>query len=81
MTPKRDDVDLELIEAATGVAKTRCRRDNHTVACTARCGGGEIVTAAARVLDSRAALSFPATTAALNWELGAFEAQTRKYRK
>ena len=45
MTPKKYDVDIELIEAATSVAKTRCRRDNHTVACAARCSGGQIVTA------------------------------------
>jgi cytidine deaminase len=45
MTPTKDDVDFELIEAATSVAKTRCRRDNHTVACAARGSGGQIVTA------------------------------------
>jgi cytidine deaminase len=45
MTPRTDDVDYELIEAATHVAKTYCRRDNHTVASAARCRDGNIVTA------------------------------------
>ena len=45
MTPKKDDVDFEVIEAATRVAKAHCRSENHTVACAARCKGGQIVTA------------------------------------
>jgi cytidine deaminase len=38
-------VDHELIEAATEVARTRCRGDNHTVAAAARARDGRIVTA------------------------------------
>jgi len=41
MTP----VDLELIEAAAHVARTRCRGDNHTMAAAARTHDGRIVTA------------------------------------
>jgi cytidine deaminase len=44
MTPRTNDVDHELIEAATIVAKTYCRRENHTVASAARCRNGCIVT-------------------------------------
>ncbi|WP_030449735.1 cytidine deaminase family protein [Actinocatenispora sera] len=39
-------VDHELVEAATRVAATRCRGDNHTVAAAARARDGRIVTAA-----------------------------------
>ncbi|MCF6526193.1 cytidine deaminase [Streptomyces sp. JJ36] len=39
------DVDHELIEAATHVARTRCRGDNHTVASAARARDGRIITA------------------------------------
>jgi cytidine deaminase len=45
MAPRTENVDHELIEAATIVAKTRCRRGNHTVASAARCRDGHIVTA------------------------------------
>jgi cytidine deaminase len=38
-------VDHELIHAATHVARTRCRGDNHTVAAAARAADGRIVTA------------------------------------
>ncbi|MEU6657998.1 cytidine deaminase [Streptomyces sp. NPDC046821] len=38
-------VDHELVEAATHVARTRCRGDNHTVAAAARASDGRIVTA------------------------------------
>jgi cytidine deaminase len=44
MTPRTDDVDHELIEAATRVARAYCRRDNHTVASAARSRDGHIVT-------------------------------------
>lgn len=44
MNPRTGQVDNELIEAATNVAKTFCRRDNHTVASAARCRDGHIVT-------------------------------------
>ncbi|WP_372347660.1 cytidine deaminase [Streptomyces sp. KL116D] len=37
-------MDHELIEAATEVARTRCRGDNHTVAAAARNRDGRIVT-------------------------------------
>lgn len=38
-------VDHELIQAATEVARTRCRGDNHTVAAAGRARDGRIVTA------------------------------------
>ncbi|MET9330552.1 cytidine deaminase [Streptomyces cellulosae] len=38
------DVDEELVAAATEVARTRCRGDNHTVAAAARAADGRIVT-------------------------------------
>jgi cytidine deaminase len=38
-------VDQELVEAATHVARTRCRGDNHTMASAARAADGRIVTA------------------------------------
>ncbi|MFI0717788.1 cytidine deaminase [Streptomyces sp. NPDC021224] len=39
------DVDRELVEAATRVARERCRGDNHTVAAAGRGADGRIVTA------------------------------------
>lgn len=39
------DIDRELIEAATRVARERCRGDNHTVAAAGRGTDGRIVTA------------------------------------
>lgn len=45
MTTQTHGVDHELIEAATHVARTRCRGDNHTVAAAARARDGRIVTA------------------------------------
>lgn len=39
------NVDHELVDAATHVARTRCRGDNHTVAAAARTPDGRIVTA------------------------------------
>lgn len=39
------DVDQELVAAATHVARTRCRGDNHTMAAAARATDGRIVTA------------------------------------
>ena len=44
MTPRTGDVDHELIEAATNVARSHCRRENHTVASAARSRDGHIVT-------------------------------------
>lgn len=38
-------VDHELVRAATEVARTRCRGDNHTVAAAARARDGRIITA------------------------------------
>ncbi|MFI7688631.1 hypothetical protein ACIBQ6_06130 [Nonomuraea sp. NPDC049655] len=38
-------VDRELVQAATEVARTRCRGDNHTMAAAARARDGRIVTA------------------------------------
>ena len=38
-------VDHELVQAASHVARTRCRSDNHTVAAAARARDGRIVTA------------------------------------
>lgn len=45
MTTRTDPVDHELVQAATHVARTRCRGDNHTVAAAARARDGRIVTA------------------------------------
>ncbi|MGY0024116.1 cytidine deaminase family protein [Streptomyces sp. cg35] len=45
MTTQAHHVDHELVEAATHVARTRCRGDNHTVAAAARARDGRIVTA------------------------------------
>ncbi|NRQ36548.1 cytidine deaminase [Nonomuraea sp. NN258] len=45
MTIRTGPVDHELIEAASHVAATRCRGDNHTMAAAARAGDGRIVTA------------------------------------
>ena len=45
MTAQTGQVDQELIKAATHVAATRCRGDNHTVAAAARAKDGRIVTA------------------------------------
>ncbi|MFJ9043552.1 cytidine deaminase family protein [Streptomyces sp. NPDC102347] len=39
------DVDQELVAAATDVALTRCRGDNHTMAAAARASDGRIITA------------------------------------
>ncbi|MDT6985428.1 cytidine deaminase family protein [Streptomyces lusitanus] len=38
------DVDQELVDAATEVARTRCRGDQHTMAAAARAADGRIVT-------------------------------------
>ncbi|MFE9629480.1 cytidine deaminase family protein [Streptomyces sp. NPDC006463] len=45
MTTQTEHVDHELIQAATHVARTRCRGDDHTMAAAARTGDGRIVTA------------------------------------
>ncbi|MEU9221583.1 cytidine deaminase [Streptomyces sp. NPDC048376] len=45
MTPQTKPVDLELVEAAAHVARTRCRGDRHTMAAAARARDGRIVTA------------------------------------
>ncbi|MFD4260491.1 cytidine deaminase [Streptomyces sp. NPDC058534] len=45
MTAQTHPVDHELVEAATDVARTRCRGDNHTMAAAARARDGRIVTA------------------------------------
>jgi cytidine deaminase len=45
MTTHSHHVDRELIQAAAGVARTRCRGGNHTVAAAARARDGRIVTA------------------------------------
>ncbi|MFE6618140.1 cytidine deaminase family protein [Streptomyces sp. NPDC008086] len=45
MTTQIQDVDHELIQAASDVARTRCRGDNHTMAAAGRAGDGRIVTA------------------------------------
>ncbi|MFJ9736943.1 cytidine deaminase [Streptomyces sp. NPDC101166] len=45
MTTHTPRIDQELIEAATHVARTRCRGDNHTMAAAARARDGRIVTA------------------------------------
>ncbi|MEV5607838.1 cytidine deaminase [Streptomyces sp. NPDC052225] len=41
---RTDGVDRELVDAATEIARTRCRGDNHTVASAARDRDGRIVT-------------------------------------
>ncbi|MGN7140460.1 cytidine deaminase [Streptomyces pseudogriseolus] len=38
------DVDQELVDAATEVARTRCQGDRHTMAAAARAADGRIVT-------------------------------------
>ncbi|WP_217250923.1 cytidine deaminase [Streptomyces sp. AC602_WCS936] len=45
MTTQLHPDDQELVEAAAGVARTRCRGDNHTMAAAARARDGRIVTA------------------------------------
>jgi cytidine deaminase len=45
MTTDIQHVDHELIRAATDIARTRCRGDNHTMAAAARARDGRIVTA------------------------------------
>ncbi|MEV4044169.1 cytidine deaminase [Streptomyces sp. NPDC049744] len=45
MTPQTTPVDLELVEAAAHVARTRCQGDRHTMAAAARARDGRIVTA------------------------------------
>ncbi len=45
MTSQTKPVDLELVEAAAHVARTRCRGDQHTMAAAARARDGRIVTA------------------------------------
>ncbi|MBQ0884579.1 cytidine deaminase [Streptomyces sp. RM72] len=45
MTSPTKPVDLELVEAAAHVARTRCRGDQHTMAAAARARDGRIVTA------------------------------------
>ncbi|MGK5448560.1 cytidine deaminase [Streptomyces radiopugnans] len=45
MTTQAHPVDLELVQAAAQVARTRCRGDNHTMAAAARARDGRIVTA------------------------------------
>ncbi|MET9758135.1 cytidine deaminase [Streptomyces sp. NPDC006372] len=45
MTARHHPVDHELVQAATHVAETRCRGDQHTVAAAARVRDGRIVTA------------------------------------
>ncbi|MEU5520588.1 cytidine deaminase [Streptomyces sp. NPDC093250] len=45
MTLQTHPVDRELIDAATVVARTRCRGDNHTMAAAARAADGRIITA------------------------------------
>ncbi len=45
MTSRSHEADHELIKAATRVARTCCRGDNHTVAAAARALDGRIVTA------------------------------------
>ncbi|MEU2155765.1 cytidine deaminase [Streptomyces sp. NPDC019396] len=44
-TPTSQHVDQDLIKAATRVARTRCRGENHTVAAAGRAVDGRIVTA------------------------------------
>lgn len=44
MSTQHDAVDHELIRAATEVARTRCRGDQHTMAAAARARDGRIVT-------------------------------------
>ncbi|MET9677327.1 cytidine deaminase [Streptomyces sp. NPDC006482] len=45
MTTQAEQVDHELVQAAAGIARTRCRGDNHTMAAAARAQDGRIVTA------------------------------------
>lgn len=45
MTTRTGRVDRALVEAATRVARTRCRGDHHTVAAAGRAPDGRIVTA------------------------------------
>jgi cytidine deaminase len=45
MTPRHPPVDHELVQAATDVARARCRGDNHSVAAAGRAPDGRIVTA------------------------------------
>jgi cytidine deaminase len=45
MTTQTHPVDVELVEAAAHVARTRCRGDNHTMAAAGRARDGRIVTA------------------------------------
>ncbi|RNL74142.1 cytidine deaminase [Streptomyces sp. I6] len=45
MTTQCYPVDHELVQAASRVARTRCRGDNHTMAAAARTRDGRIVTA------------------------------------
>ncbi|WP_328930538.1 cytidine deaminase [Streptomyces sp. NBC_00190] len=45
MTTHAEHVDHELIQAATHIARTRCRGDNHTMAAAARSRDGRIATA------------------------------------
>ncbi|GAA4893791.1 cytidine deaminase [Stackebrandtia albiflava] len=45
MVTRLRPTDLELVQAAVHVARTRCRGDNHTVAAAARDRDGRIVTA------------------------------------
>jgi cytidine deaminase len=45
MTSPTKPVDLELVEAAAHLARTRCRGDQHTMAAAARARDGRIVTA------------------------------------
>jgi len=45
LTTRTRPVDHELVQAATDVARTRCRGDNHTMAAAARARDGRIVTA------------------------------------
>ncbi|WP_018549431.1 cytidine deaminase family protein [Streptomyces sp. LaPpAH-108] len=45
MSTQTPDVDHELVQAATHLARTRCHGDNHTVAAAGRAPDGRIVTA------------------------------------
>ncbi|MFE7765014.1 cytidine deaminase family protein [Streptomyces sp. NPDC057438] len=45
MTTEIHPVDHELVRAATDVARTRCRGDNHTMAAAARARDGRVITA------------------------------------
>ncbi|WP_338672376.1 cytidine deaminase [Streptomyces sp. SCSIO 30461] len=44
-TQHHEATDHELIQAATRIARTRCRGDNHTMAAAARAQDGRIITA------------------------------------